>query len=52
MFDGYSSASPQYNAADHLAQIVGLFGRIPSELLSQGKNFSQVFDAEGEPLMS
>ncbi|KAL8902811.1 MAG: hypothetical protein Q9207_004359 [Kuettlingeria erythrocarpa] len=47
MFDGYSNANPQYNAADHLAQIIGLLGRIPSELLSQGKISSQIFDAEG-----
>ncbi|KAL8748336.1 MAG: hypothetical protein Q9184_007383 [Pyrenodesmia sp. 2 TL-2023] len=47
MFDGYSRANPQYNAADHLAQIVGLFGKIPRQLLSQGKVSGEVFDAEG-----
>ncbi|KAL8918157.1 MAG: hypothetical protein Q9208_007509 [Pyrenodesmia sp. 3 TL-2023] len=47
MFDGYSRANPKYNTADHLAQIVGLFGKIPSVLLCQGKNSGEVFDADG-----
>ncbi|KAL8833100.1 MAG: hypothetical protein Q9170_004509 [Blastenia crenularia] len=46
-----SQSDPEYNPASHLAEIQGVFGKLPHELINQGRDSNEYFDTNGNLLL-